>query len=317
MKKWLQEHLICPECLESETALMLEIKKEINDDILEGTLSCQSCDSRYPIVEGIAVILSRKTLPLLNDHTGYNSDSMLSAYLWSHYSEYFNGPDATDAYRKWASHFKKKDGWAIDIGCSVGRLSFELSKTHTHVIGLDTSLSFIRKARQLLFDKALEFDLIVEGNITENRSCKLNPDYTYETIEFIVADAMALPFRSNLFSTAASVNILEKVSHPLQHLKEVNRILEKELATFLFSDPFSWDEAVSSPDLWLSGRNRGSNKGRGIDNISRLMESDLKVFDPAFKIHEKGDVLWKIRKTQNLWEYITSQFIIGKRGSKK
>ncbi|SDT83984.1 class I SAM-dependent methyltransferase [Desulfobacula phenolica] len=313
MKKWLQEHLICPECLDSKTALTLEIQEEHNDDILEGTLNCPGCGSRYLIQEGVAVIVPQKTLPHTKGHTTYNSQSMMSAYLWSHYSEFFNGPDATDAYRKWASYFKQTDGWALDIGCSVGRLSFELSKTHTYVIGVDTSLSFIKKARQLLSDKNLEFDLIVEGHITEERECELDPEYDYNATEFIVADALALPFRSDLFATAASVNILEKLPDPIQHLKEVNRILQKEQANFLFSDPFSWDESVSSPDLWISGRNKGPGKGRGMDNICQLIKVENNVFDPGFIIQEKGDVLWKIRKTQNLWEHITSQFVIGKR----
>lgn len=313
MKKWLHKHLICPECLESSTALRLEILEENNGDILEGKLNCPGCNSDYPIKEGIAVIVPKETLPHVSGQTGYNSKAMLSAYLWSHYSEFFNGPDATDAYKKWASYFKQTNGWALDIGCSVGRLAFELSKTHTHAIGVDTSFSFVKKARQLLKEKQLNFDLIVEGHITKKCSCDLDPAYNYGQTEFIVADALALPFRSGLFATAASINILEKVPYPTRHLQEVNRILQKEPAHFLFSDPFSWDESVSSPELWLSGRNTGPGKGRGIDNICRIMQEDPLVFDPGFTIQAKGDVLWKIRKTQNLWEHITSQFIIGKR----
>ncbi|MCG8641800.1 MAG: methyltransferase domain-containing protein [Desulfobacterales bacterium] len=313
MKKWLQAHLICPECIESETALILEIKKETEDDVQDGRLNCPGCGGEYWIRDGIAVIVPEKTLPHTQGRTGYNSTIMLSAYLWSQYSEFLNSPDATDAYRKWASYFKPSDGWAVDIGCSVGRLAFELSKTHPRVVGLDTSYTFIKKARQLLLDRQLRFDLIVEGHITEERSCELDPAYRYDAVEFIVADAQALPFRSDRFATAAAVNILEKVPHPTRHLKEVNRILKDYPARFLFSDPFSWDETVSSPDLWLSGRNNGPGKGRGMENICRIMTEDPQVFNPVFTIQRTGDVLWKIRKTQNLWEYITSQFIIGKR----
>lgn len=313
MKKWLLEYLICPECLETVTPLALEMEQENNEDVLEGTLNCSSCNALYHIEEGVAVIVPKTTLPHVYGEAGYNSSAMLSAYLWSHYSEFFNGPDATDAYQRWASHFTAKKDRALDIGCSVGRLSFELSKTHSQVIGLDTSFPFIKKARELLRERQLKFEMIVEGHITQKRECRLNEAYQFDGIEFIVADAMALPFRAGFFDTAASVNILEKVPRPIQHLKEMDRVLNKKCAGLLFSDPFSWDESVSDPDLWLSGRNRGAFKGRGIDNISRLMEGDSGVFDPGFKIKEKGDVLWKIRKTQNLWEHITSQFIIGKR----
>ena len=322
MKKWLIEHVVCPECIHSENGeadLMPEIMKDTEDDILEGSLRCTGCNSQYMIREGIAFIVPEKTLPHTKGSTGYNSKSMLSAYLWSHYAEFFDGPggagasDATDAYQKWASLFTQTHGWALDIGCSVGRLAFELSRTHSRVIGVDTSSTFIKKARQILKDRQLRFDLIIEGHITEERSCELDAAYHSDRVDFIVADAMALPFRTGRFDTAASVNILEKVPHPVQHLKEVNRILQKNPGNFLFSDPFSWDESVSDPDLWLSGRNSGPGKGRGMANICRIMAEDRDVFDPGFTIEATGDVLWKIRKTQHLWEHITSQFIFGRR----
>ena len=313
MKQWLENDLICPECLPFQTPLTLDVYEKSQADILEGTLSCPRCESQYPIHDGLAVIVPQKTLALTQDTSGYNSASMRSSYLWSHYSEFFNGPDATDAYQKWASCFTREEGLALDIGCSVGRLSFELSKTHTRVVGVDTSVSFIREARKILAEQRLEFDLIIEGEIAEKRSSDLDPAYRYNAVEFIVADAMALPFRSERFTTAASVNILEKVPDPAGHLKETNRILDRNHAHFLFSDPFSWDEAVSHPDLWLGGRNSGPYQGRGMDNLCRLVQGEGDVLTPGFSIRQKGDLLWKIRKTANLWEHITSQFIIATR----
>lgn len=313
MKKWLRDHLICPECIDAEHPLALEPEKENNDDVLKGTLTCKGCGHRYLIRDGVAVIVPEKTLPLTRGESGYNSTAMLSAYLWSQYSEFFNGPDATDAYRRWAALFSPAGDWAVDIGCSVGRLAFELSKTHSRVVGVDTSPVFIRQARRLLKEKALHFDMIIEGHITEARSCDLDPGYRVDAVDFIVADAMALPFRRDRFGTAASINILEKVPDPARHLAEVNRVLQPGPADFLFSDPFSWDESVSHPDLWLSGRNNGPAKGRGLENICRIMTENPAVFDPGFTIRDTGEVLWKIRKTSNLWEHITSQFIIGTR----
>jgi hypothetical protein len=38
------------------------------------------------------------------------------------------------------------------------------------------------------------------------------------------------------------------------------------------------------------------------------------IFSPPFTIQETGSIQWKIRKTRNLWEQITSQFLIAKRG---
>jgi len=315
MKKWLTEKLICPECLADEIPLDLHIKQEENGDVIEGELICSSCKRTYPIRKGVAVVLPEASRSVLSETSGYNSKSMLSSYLWSHFCDFLNDPEATDAYQTWSSFFKKTDGIALDIGCSVGRLSFELSKTHSQVIGIDTSISFIEKARELLSNKRLDFDLIIEGFISEKRSCDFDTGFNYDHVDFIVADALALPFPNRLFSTVTSINILEKVSSPIGHLKAINRVLKEKNSMFVFSDPFSWDASVSDPDTWISGGTNGNGSIRGIDSISQYFDGKDEIFNPPFDVLDKGSVPWKIRKTENLWEHINSQFIVGTRKS--
>lgn len=311
MKEWLAEKLICPSCPEGEP-LTLSIQKVLKNDVLEGDFTCPSCGASYPIREGIAVLLPEKTRGVLSGEGGYNSSGMLAAYLWSHYGDVFRDPDATDAYGVWAANLSSSDGPCLDVGCAVGRLTFELGKAH-HAVGIDTSLSFIRKAREILQKKRLDVDLIVEGRVTRPAGCDLQGAWNFETVEFILADALALPFRKNTFATAAAVNILEKVPDPLKHLRELNRVLLPR-ARFLFSDPFSWDEAFSSPDAWLGGNPQGPYPPRGIDTIRRLFTGEWKVFDPPFVLIAQGETAWKIRKTAHLWEHITSQYLVGYRG---
>lgn len=313
MKKWLADRLICPDCLTEEIPLDLEVKEAQLDDLLEGELTCPACKRCYQIHKGVAVVLPEKSMPVVLENLGYNTPGMLSSYLWSHYSDLFEDPQATDAYRIWASHLRNINGYALDIGCAVGRLSFELSKSNTHVIGIDTSISFIRKARELLKARELTFDLIIEGLITEERSCTFDGQWNFDRIDFLVADALALPFPRSMFSTVTSVNILEKVSSPIDHLIDINRVLREENAMFMFSDPFSWDESVSHPESWLGGKTYGTYPGRGIDTIARLFSGQDKIFDPPLEITARSNVSWKIRKTENLWEHINSQFIIGNR----
>jgi SAM-dependent methyltransferase len=313
MKKWLVDKLICPECLVTPIPLELICRKETRDDVMDGELRCWQCGEQYPIQQGIAAILPQRTKRVLNHKNGYNTSDMLSAYLWSHFGDLLCEVRSTDAYQVWSKNLKPTDGNALDIGCSVGRLTLELTKTHDHVIGMDTSITFIRKAREIVQSKRLDFNLIVEGNLTEPRHYNFNADWNFDRVDFIVADALALPFRQHDFATIAAINILEKVPDPLKHLIEVNRVLRQNKSKFLFSDPFSWDAKVSPPKNWLGGNGNDRFSPRGIDTIRRLFSGEHDVFNPPFTITNAGDVSWRIRKTENLWEYITSQFLVGQR----
>jgi SAM-dependent methyltransferase len=311
MKKWVADKLICPECLTTPTQLKLISRKERLGDVIDGELRCLKCNRHYPIQQGVAVILPQITRSVLNRKNGYNAPDMLSAYLWSHFGDLLGEVEATDAYQTWSKNLQATDGNALDIGCAVGRLSFEMAQKHEQVIGMDTSLAFIKKAREILQSKHLDFNLIIEGHLTEPREYQFNAKWNFEKVEFIVADALALPFRQNDFATVAAINILEKVPNPLKHLEEVNRVLSPTKSRFLFSDPFSWDAKVSPPEQWLGGNDRYSS--RGIDTIRRLFTGEHNLFYPPFTITAEGDVSWRIRKTENLWEHIISQFLVGQR----
>jgi SAM-dependent methyltransferase len=313
MKNWMVDKLICPHCLDAEVPLDLTVRETQGDDVMDGSLTCPQCGGSYPIRQGIAVLLPETTRHILSDHWGYNAPGMLSAYLWSHFGDLFKDPEATQAYQVWSAGFQSTAGDALDVGCAVGRLSFELAATHDHVIGLDTSIAFIRKAREILTRKRVAFDLIVEGHITEPRSYHFDERRDFSRVDFIVADALALPFRKRAFATTAAINLLEKVPDPLKHLTEINRVLRNRSAMFLFSDPFSWDEAVSPPERWLSGNGNAQYSARGIDTMRRLFAGEFGVFDPPLGIADDGNVAWKIRKTENLWEHITSQYLVGRR----
>ncbi len=313
MKKWVADKLICPECLGKTVPLILTSRKEKSGDIMEGELSCPLCGSQYPIENGVAVLLPQKTRQVLESEDGYNAPEVLSAYLWTHFGDLLNETHATDAYRIWSNSLPSSGGDALDVGCAVGRLSFELARKHDYVIGLDTSISFIRKAREILDRKCLDFELIVEGFLTESRKFCFDTSWNLEAIDFIVADALALPFRPQAFATVAAINIVDKVPYPLKHLEEVNRVLRREESVFLFSDPFSWDPKVSPPERWLGGRRNGHFRSRGINTIRELFSGAYGVFDPPLTTLAGGDVSWKIRKTENLWEHITSQYLIGQR----
>ena len=65
---------------------------------------------------------------------------------------------------------------ALDLGCSVGRSTFELASIFEEVIGIDFSRALIAKAEQLKCDGKASYKLLIEGDIATEMEAVVNPD---------------------------------------------------------------------------------------------------------------------------------------------
>ncbi len=180
-------------------------------------------------------------------------------------------------------------------------------------VGFDYSENFVTIARKLLTNRELEIELVEEGNIVSTRKIALPPTWDSARVEFIIADAHRPPFRSNVFSIVSSLNLVDKLERPLDHLKQMNRIARERNAHFFFSDPFSWSCDVSSEEHWLGGKTNGVYSGRGLENVRSILEGFAGEVLPPWNIEEKGSVWWKLRNHCNHFELIRSCYIRAER----
>ena len=308
MKKRLLEMLICPVCLPEERNLSPFILKERDDDIIEGSLSCTHCGRKYPIQDGIA-FLDPAPHEKRKASSKYEETSVLSSYMWSHYGDLLRDHDAAAAYRDWNHLMHPSPGIALDAGSAVGRFTFELSRKNDFVIGIDNSLSFIRTARELMLKQEKEIQLKQEGLVTRKTKVTLPEKWKNGNMEFLVGDAQALPFKSKIFSSLASLNLVDKIPMPLKHLKEMNRVATPVGTQFLFSDPFSWSKEVAEEQNWLGGTHDGPYSGNGMDNIMGILNGSKNGFRPRWHIEKHGHIWWKIRTHQNHFELIRSCYV--------
>jgi len=360
MKLEILKYLICPACLPEENPLHPEHCQRSGEEISEGALQCSRCGQAYPIKRGVARLVTgiggRMSDPaeILGNPTSdirhpisdtsspasvYESPEVLSAYLWSHYADLFEDPDANRAYSEWAALISPSAGAVLDAGCAVGRFCFEMSCKYDLAIGVDLSENFVHTARRLMEERTLSFRLKEEGCIRSERTFLLPDRWDSKKVEFIVADANALPFRSESFACVASLNLIDKIARPLEHLCEAQRSARLSNAQLLISDPFSWSETACNPDRWLGGAPAGRFAGFGIDNLAGLLSGQI---DPQFpgergqppsdsptlssgrkagaggrssewKIARTGSVWWKIRNHRNHFELIRSLFVKAER----
>lgn len=309
MKNQLLDFLVCPSCLPRESKLLGQVLEREGDDILSGSLRCEHCGAEFPIQEGIASLL-----PALPDreekvHSKYELPSTVSVYLWSHFGDLSGDREASAAYGEWVDLVGSHRGFSLDAGCAVGRFAFEMSAKCDFAVGIDNSTAFIRVARELMKNRQLKIDLLEEGYLKREEMIHLPETWNSDSVEFIVGDAQSLPFRSDLFSSLASLNLVDKIPLPLIHLKEMNRVALDKDAQFLFTDPFSWSRDVAREEDWLGGTTKGPYSGNGIDNIRSLLTGEKEGLSCRWKVENQGHVWWKIRNHRNHFELIRSCFI--------
>lgn len=313
MKRILIPLLICPACLPKEHPLDISSPREQGDDIINGELSCRKCRKRFPIRDGVAVLIPEPEAGTSGGQWKYEEAGTVDRYLWSHYADLMKAPDASDAYAAWAAMLAPHSDISFDAGCAVGRLTFEMSLRSELAIGCDLSPAFIRTARRLANERGISFSLPLEGNIRETFRFDLPAAWRSDNIEFIIADALALPFAGETFQQVASLNLADRVRYPLAHLFDINRIARSKDAFFLFSDPFSWSTANTPEELWLGGMPNGPNSGRGIDNVRALLEGKQNIITPPWRITQQGSVDWRLRSHRNHFEMIRSELLAAER----
>lgn len=308
MKKILKEILICPACLPEEIPLKLNIDESEDEEVLFGVLICGNCGARYRIEEGVAVLIPDFQWQA-DKKNKYENPRVVSSYLWSHYGDFLKDKEWLPAYPEWTERMESSKGFSLDIGCAVGRFTFEMAKKSDFSIGFDLSMSFIKTARELMRNGRIIFDLIEEGNITSTVDIILTEKNISDRVDFIVADALRIPFYQGAFTKVSSLNILDKVPYPMKHLKEMNRVATLKESQILISDPFSWSEEVATVKEWLGGKMEGEFSGFGHDNLIKILEGYGGYINPPWKVTDRGVIIWKIRNHRNHSELIKSLYI--------
>ena len=65
---------------------------------------------------------------------------------------------------------------AFDIGCAVGRSTFELARVYDEVLGMDFSQAFIARCQELKMTGLANYSVAVEGELVENKTATIDRD---------------------------------------------------------------------------------------------------------------------------------------------
>lgn len=265
------------------------------------------CLHEYPVIDGVPIIvadlreyvsqslfalverqdLSAEIESLLGDCCGPGSiydvqRQQLSTYAYDHYGDLDpdDGPASEPAPGSVVELLRSGlalvatsgsfDGPVVDIGCATGRSSFELARACDGlVLGVDLNLGMLRVGASIVQGKPVRYPKRRVGVVYDRREFPAALPGA-DRVDFWVCDASALPLPDGSFALAASLNVIDCLASPHDHLKELSRLLRPDGRAIL-STPYDWSAGATPYCAWLGGHSQRSELRGASDVVLRSL----------------------------------------------
>lgn len=246
----------------------------------------------------------------LNDNV-YETDDLISQYCEFHYGDENFGvknfpKNSVDLIKPYLDGVDTKR--AMDLGCSVGRSTFELAKTFDEVLGIDFSANFINVGVKLKKYDSLVFKVKTEGELFDEKSVSLKDfdlEDTKERVTFMQGDACNLKDLYTGYDLIFCSNLIDRLYYPQKFLDDVpNRVNDNGLLVLL--SPYTWLEEYTPKKNWLGGYIKDNKEVKTLDTLKENLEDRFELLDTI-------DVPFVIKETNRKYQHTVSQMSIWKK----
>lgn len=194
---------------------------------------------------------------------------------------------------------------ALDIGCAVGRSTFELSRHFDKVIGIDYSKAFISQCNAMKEKKQINFAIATEGDLSEKFSAQLDPELDLGKVSFRVGDACNLPKDLGKFHCVLAANLICRLYDPYLFLERLPDLLVVG-GILVLSAPYTWLSSFTPKARWLGGYLNEKDPVRAIDTLKE-------VLSPHFALIKQTDMPMLIRETERKHQWTMCHITIWRR----
>ena len=263
---------------------------------------------------GFRVVLDSDTAEKKGDK--YDTDEVVNQYLLFHWGDESDQFDQTLASRvevprvtnlvirtvELMNQFSTGKNSALDLGCAVGRSTFELAREFGSVMGLDYSDAFIGAAEHLRTEKSLSYRRWETGRHSTELTAEVDPAIDCNQLGFVQGDAANLDAVSLLqnnepYDAILLSNLMCRLSEPehcLKQFTESDRYLQQG-GILVISSPNTWMAQYTNPDSFLDGAD------------SETTLAALAECLPGFERLHEEDLPFMIREHRRKYEYIVAQ----------
>ena len=219
----------------------------------------------------------------------YDRQTQLNEYLVFHYGDdedilnwEFGPKQALGFHQRLVNCIDKQrissNSRGLDLGCAVGRVTFELARYCESVIGIDYSEQFIAQAQSIKLTGKVKFKLTREGMLGDLVERRLPRQIDRERVSFRQADAEELPESIGKFDVVILANLLDRLAHPQKALAHLSAITNPG-AQVVICSPFTWWDDFTSSGERLGGFVRNDQEVTSMDTIETLLRDDFQIID--------------------------------------
>ena len=195
--------------------------------VITGRLECPHCHKRYPITDGVPCLI--QGVP--------GNEEQTAQFIDSHY-----GTENVGNWRKMNS--ARGNGLCLDVGCSVGRYTFECARKG-FAVGIDANLEHLRLAAGFQRAGKINYTRKTRALSHEGVESRFAPS---KNALFLLADIHDPPFKMETFDFIGALNVIDSVKRPLTALGQMDAMLKQNGRLFL-SSPYVWNADIS--EEWL------------------------------------------------------------------
>ena len=242
----------------------------------------------------------------------YETDELIAQYIEFHYGKTYY--DVANYPAKCAQICTQliedgNKGKALDLGCAVGRTSFELAQEFDEVIGVDLSARFVQCATELKEKGNLDYHIVIEGELVTPLNAdlsKLNLNKPKDNVTFFQEDACNLGSQHKDYDLIFAGNLLDRLQDPEQFLSTIHQYLSVG-GLLVMRSPYTLLEEYTPRKNWIGGYRKNGQEISVFEGIKKTLE-------PHFSLVNKPiDVPFVIRETNRKFQHTVAELSCWKR----
>jgi 5-histidylcysteine sulfoxide synthase/putative 4-mercaptohistidine N1-methyltranferase len=242
----------------------------------------------------------------------YETDALVAQYCEFHWGqEYF---DVTNYPRECARvclalTANRRRERALDLGCAVGRSTFELAQGFERVTGLDFSARFIRIADAMQTQGHIRYVLPDEGELVsyhETHLADLGLADTRDRVEFLQGDACNLKPLYTDYDLVFAGNLVDRLYNPRRFLASIHARIRPG-GLLVVASPYTWLTEHTERAEWIGGFKRDGESLTTLEGMGEILAAHFR------RLGEPRDIPFVIRETRRKFQHNLAELTVWER----